>query len=144
MNQQKNFKRVNNRPKQSAALQIFNKQYLPYVSSIVVEEFGRSYDIVDNIKNTWRAKFDISQEIADFLILKTKTFIRLMNSADSNSTNPQFLKSLIASISDYLSAYFMRFDNVGKRKNVSAALERFHQINGTITARSSKANRNGR
>lgn len=50
----------------------------------------------------------------------TRTFIRTMNRADSNSTNPQFLDSLTTDIADYLSGYTCRGLPADKYKTKTA------------------------
>ncbi|HNY25707.1 MAG TPA: hypothetical protein PKJ33_04205 [Alphaproteobacteria bacterium] len=103
MNNVKKFK------KPAAALELFTKDFTVYISTLVIDEFGVSYQTSSELKNTWRKTFKPSIEIADFLILKTKSYIRLLNHEDAK--NPQFLESLTSYISDYLACYFTKIKN---------------------------------
>ncbi len=106
---------------QTAARRTFS-QYVKYITKIVLEEYGPSYANPNEILNTWRRLFPYSKTVEDFLIFKTKIFIRLLDSRDSNSTNPQFLQILITEIADYLSAYTRQNPNVHTRKKAKMLL----------------------
>jgi hypothetical protein len=93
----------------SVAVTVFNKDYTYHITDLVIDHFGDSYQTSDQIKNSWRKEIQASSEIADFLILHTKSFVRLLTIPCAK--NPQFLKSLTINIADYLSVYFMRLDN---------------------------------
>ena len=97
-------------------------QYAKYITKIVLEEYGPSYANPNEILNTWRNLFPYSKTVEDFLIFKTKIFIRTLDGRDSNSTNPQFLQSLIKEIADYLSAYTMKNPNIHTRKKAKMLL----------------------
>lgn len=106
---------------QTAAQRTFS-QYVKYITKIVLEEYGPSYANPNEILNTWRKLFPYSKTVEDFLIFKTKIFIRTLDGRDSNSTNPQFLQALIREISDYLSAYTMKNPNIHTRKKAKTLL----------------------
>ena len=76
--------------KPSVATTVFNKQYTYHITKIVLEKFGESYQTAENIKNLWRKKIEVSYEIGDFIIFKTKSFIRLLD--NPNSRNQKLLK----------------------------------------------------
>lgn len=93
--------------KQTAAQRVFSN-YTVYISNMVIEQYGPSYSSQLEMRNTWRCKIPYTDEIEDFLIFKTKMFIRFLDSRNSNSTNPQFLDALTRRMADYLSAYTVR------------------------------------
>lgn len=80
-------------------------EYTKYITDAFLSKFGRGLVIKDEIRNTWHYKYEYAPEVEAYLITMTRTFIRTLNSADSNSTNPQFLDSLTTDIADYLSGY---------------------------------------
>lgn len=80
-------------------------EYTKYITDQFLSNFGRGLVVKDEIRNKWRYKYEYAPEVEAFLITMTRTFIRTLNSADSNSTNPQFLDSLTTDIADYLSGY---------------------------------------
>ena len=82
--------------------------YISFVSPQVIMTHGISYMDTTASRNKWRSEIPYSQETEQFLIMKTKLFISTLDSQDSTSTNPLFLKSLINLIADYLSAYVVR------------------------------------
>ena len=113
----------NKRNKMSAAQKTFST-YTKYITEEFLDEYGASYSTVESIKNTWRHKTPYNKEVEDFLIFKSKMFIRLLDTRDSNSTNPEFLKALINLISDYLSAYTQNSPENIKRKKAKEQLNR--------------------
>lgn len=113
----------NKRNKISAAQKTFSA-YTKYITEEFLEKYGASYSNAESVKNTWRHKTPYYKEIEDFLIFKSKMFIRLLDTRDSNSTNPEFLKALIDLISDYLSAYTQKSSEKIKRKKAKEQLNR--------------------
>ncbi len=113
----------NKRNKMSAAQKTFST-YTKYITEEFLDKYGASYSTVESIKNTWRHKTPYNKEVEDFLIFKSKMFIRLLDTRDSNSTNPEFLKALINLISDYLSAYTQNSPENIKRKKAKEQLNR--------------------
>lgn len=111
------------RNKISAAQKTFST-YVKYITEEFLEKYGASYSTAESVKNTWRHKTPYNKEVEDFLIFKSKMFIRLLDTRDSNSTNPEFLKALIDLISDYLSAYTQNSPENIKRKKAKEQLNR--------------------
>lgn len=111
------------RNKTSAAQKTFSA-YTKYITEEFLEKYGTSYSTAESVKNTWRHKTPYNKEVEDFLIFKSKMFIRLLDTRDSNSTNPEFLKALIDLISDYLSAYTQNSPENIKRKKAKEQLNR--------------------
>lgn len=101
--------KAQNTRKISASERYFTK-YIRFIQE-EIWVFGPSYSTVDTIKNNWRYDYEWSRDIEKFIILKTKTFIRLLNSDNGLESDPKFLEALIWLISDYLSPYFMRNPN---------------------------------
>lgn len=91
-----------------AALMLFKSNYIPYISELFLNEYGRSYQSFETVKNNWRRDNMYSAVAEEFLIFKSKMFIRFLDTRDSNSTNPQFLRRLAYLMADYLAAYTHR------------------------------------
>ncbi len=102
--------KAQNTRKISAAERYFTK-YIRFIQK-EIWVFGPSYSTVDTIKNNWRYDYEWTRDIEKFIILKTKTFIRLLNSDNGLESDPRFLEALIRLISDYLAPYFMRGLNI--------------------------------
>lgn len=111
-----------NNKKQTAAQKLF-ASYTIYITDIMLEEYGPSYATRAEIRNTWRYKIPYTNEIENFLIFKTKMYIRLLDTRDSNSTNPQFLDALTQLMADYLSAYTMHNPEKLSRKKAKEILK---------------------
>ncbi len=82
--------------------------YIEFINKEVIAHYGKSYMTPENTGNKWRAEIKYSVEIEQFLFTQSKLFIDMLDSRDSKSSNPQFLKPLINEISDYLSKYIKR------------------------------------
>lgn len=93
--------------KKISATERYFTEYIRFIQK-EIWVFGPSYSTVDTIKNNWRYDYEWTKDIEKFIILKTKTFIRLLNSDNGLESDPRFLEALIRLISDYLSPYFMR------------------------------------
>lgn len=113
-----------NNPNRISASQKTFSAYAKYITEEFLEKYGASYTTSESVKNSWRYKTPYSKEIEDFLIFKSKMFIRLLDSRDSNSTNPEFLKALITLIADYLSAYTQNNPEITNRKKAKEQLNR--------------------
>lgn len=114
---QKKFEKA---PKSKAAVAAgaeFNKNYIHYISKLVILEHGKSYQNSEVLKHSWRAKIPHTQQTADFLILHTKTYIRIQG-----SSNLTFLKELIQLICGYLSRYFNKVPDYGTSSEAYAKL----------------------
>ncbi len=100
----------------SAALNAFNKQFVPEITTLVIREHGKSY--ANDHDNTWRQEMDWSEQVADFLILKSRTFIR-----SQKIMNLSFIESLSKLMADYLSKYFVKSPQFKSRAQARRALE---------------------
>ena len=112
--------KAQNTRKISAAERYFT-EYIRFIQK-EIWVFGPSYSTVDTIKNNWRYDYEWTKDIEKFIILKTKTFIRLLNSDNGLESDPRFLEALIRLISDYLSPYFMRGLNIPTRNQAKNKL----------------------
>lgn len=97
-------------------------QYKDVIVEEFVEEFGGSYQTVDQVKDSWRTIFKYAPECEDFLKFRTRIFLRMLPSDEAIYRNPRFLRILVQLISDYLSVYIVRKDANLKRNEVTAAL----------------------
>lgn len=91
-------------------------EYSEYITDMVISEFGGSYQNRQELRNTWRIKFPYNAEYADFIMLKTKTFLRAL--PDDNLRDLNFSYRLCQNIADYLSKYMAKgIENNGNGKN---------------------------
>lgn len=100
-------------------------EFIKYTKSITdfwIENCNISYLTSDSVRNSWRYKSPYSDEMADNLILFSKTYLRALSSSNANNTNPQFLHALVKLMADYLSGYTMRAPNCPNRKAAKQAL----------------------
>ncbi len=105
--------------KHTSAVQKLFSQYITYIAQqIIISEHAKSYMTPTESRNKWRVMIDYKPEVEEFLIQKTKVFIRLLDLRDSNSTNPVFLKSFVNLVADYLSGYTAHNKNVTRRSEV--------------------------
>lgn len=108
--------------KQSAA-QIKFSEYVKEITEYMLREHGPSFARQANVRNTWRKIIEYTPEIEQELILQTRTFIRALSISSSNSTNPEFLRSLTNLMADYLAAYTMKKPNCPNRRKAKEALQ---------------------
>lgn len=113
-----------NNPNRISASQKTFSTYTKHITEEILATYGPSYSTPETVKNSWRHKTPYKKEIEDFLIFKSKMFIRLLDPRDSNSTNPEFLKALITLIADYLSAYTHKNSEIPTRKKAKELLFR--------------------
>lgn len=119
--------------KNSALSTLFYKTYVPEISKKVIDAFGDSYITFNDLKDSWRKQLNYSKAASDYLILETKTFIRLLDQRNQDSTNPQFLDSLTGLMADYLSVYFVRSAEASTQQDVIKDLkDKFYHQNNCI------------
>lgn len=107
--------------KQDSATSKQFANFTQYITNLFLNNFGKSYMTQESVRNRWRAECDYSIEAEQFLILKSKTYLRILDSRDSKSTDPHFLNALTNLMADYLSAYTMRAG--GTRKSAKGKLK---------------------
>jgi hypothetical protein len=83
-------------------------QYIDYIAESIITKYGKSYQRVADIKDNWRKTLEYSAECEDFLIAKSKHFLRLFPTTNHDYQSPVFFRNIIGLISDYLSVYFAR------------------------------------
>lgn len=100
--------------------------YSRHITKLFLDKFGPSYADTEEIRNSWRKNAPYSVDAEDFLILQTRTYIRMLDPQDSNSRNLSYLKLLTKMMADYLTAYTHRNPAIANRnmarKRIEAAL----------------------
>lgn len=91
-------------------------KYKQYIAEEVYENYGLGPCGKDN----WIGSFPYSTSMESFIIKKTKLWIRLLDSRDANSSNPQFLKALINRIVAYLADWAENAPNRTKNSTIRA------------------------
>lgn len=91
----------------TASQKEFSK-FTRYITDVFLERFGKSYMTQENTRNHWRYNCDYRTDAVEFLLLKSRVYIRNLDRNDSKSKDPHFLKALVVLMADYLSAYTMR------------------------------------
>lgn len=82
--------------------------YVNFIVDEIIKEYGKSYQRAEDIKDNWRQTLEYSQEREEFLINKSKLFLRLFPTSSRDFQSPVFLKGIIGLISEYLSIYSAR------------------------------------
>lgn len=91
----------------TASQKEFSK-FTRHITDVFLEKFGKSYMTQENTHNRWRSECDYQTAAVEFLILKSRVYLRNLDQNDSKSKDPHFLKALVTLMADYLSAYTMR------------------------------------
>ena len=94
--------------KQHALAVLEFSNYVNYIVDKIIEGYGKSYQRAEDIKAKWRKTLEYSAECEDFLIAKSKHFLRLFPTTNHDYQSPVFFRNIIGLISDYLSVYFAR------------------------------------
>lgn len=82
--------------------------YVNFIVDEIIKEYGKSYQRAEDIKDNWRNILEYSPECEEFLIKKSKFFLRLFPTQNRDFQSPVFLKGIIGLISEYLSIYSAR------------------------------------
>ncbi len=91
-------------------------EYSVWISEEIYKKYGigKNQALTDNMGRVrplrdqqmlWRVCFAWSNEMEQFIIEKTKTYIRLLDNGDSNMTNLRFLRALTNRMAVYLSGW---------------------------------------
>lgn len=87
-------------------------EYSVWISEEIYDKYGIGKNQtmtcprgISEQKLAWRNLFAWSNEMEQFIIEKTKTYIRLLDHRDSNTTNLRFLRALTNRIAVYLSGW---------------------------------------
>ena len=101
-----------------ATAQQFTAKYIEYIGTEVIEQFGGSYQNYQTTGKIWRQKFDYRPEIEDFLLLKSKTFLNLIDMRAQSNFNMMY--NLCGNIADHLSKYLVKKSPDLTRKQVAS------------------------
>ncbi|MBR4624838.1 MAG: hypothetical protein IKO56_04795 [Alphaproteobacteria bacterium] len=82
------------------------KEYEQTIAKQVIDTFGGSYQTYKTLGKTWRQKMDYNPSVEDFVILKTRVFLRTLEQRDKSNINMMY--SVCYKISDYLSKYLAK------------------------------------
>ncbi len=93
---------------EALAVDVFENQYKPKITSVFIENFGKSYHQADGREKSWRNEYEWTKERENSVIMATKTFICLLPETEEDYKNPRFWNCLISKISEYLSVYTAR------------------------------------
>ena len=105
----------NNVSKESAADRLL-KKYIEWIAKAVYDNYG----LGPATKPNWIESFPHSVQLESFVISQTKVWLHTLDSRDSNSTNPSFLKALVNRIAVYLSDYAVKAPNTTKNRATNA------------------------
>lgn len=95
--------------KQDSAAKKQFANFTRYISGWFIDKIDkRSYVTQESVRNRWRSDCEYSVAAEELLILKSRAYLRMLDSRESKSKNPSFLKALTNLMADYLSAYTMR------------------------------------
>lgn len=113
------------------------KKYILYIS----EEFYKQYGLgkgdnnlpdIESKKLAWQILHTWDQSKENFVIDRTKLYIRLLDSSDSNSTNLQFIKALVNRIASYLSEFCQHGPKRSKNRAKSILVDALYKNNSYI------------
>lgn len=113
------------------------KKYISWIS----EEFYKQYGLgkvdnnlpdIDSKKLAWSTLHAWNQTKENFVIERTKLYIRLLDSADSNSTNLQFIKALVNRIASYLSEFCQHGPKRSKNRARNILIDILYKNNSYI------------
>ena len=121
-----------NNEKRVSAAEVQFHDYIRDIQEAVISTYGPSYAEVDKIRNKWREIIRWSKEIEDFLILKSKIYIKTLDYRAAKSTDLAFLKSLTKLMADYLSGYGMNKPGTSRRQSKEQIFARLWTENSYI------------
>jgi len=77
--------------------------YQEFIDMEVIDNFGGSYQNYQTLGNVWRQKMNYAKPIEDFVIFKTKLFIRLLDKSEKNNLNMMY--KVCNNMADYVAEY---------------------------------------
>ena len=92
-------------------------EYIKFIGTHVIEQFGGSYQNYQTIGKVWRQQFHYSPEIEDFILTKTKLFLNIPSFRTQNNFNLMY--KVCNNIGDYLSKYLVKRSPDLSRKQVA-------------------------
>lgn len=108
-------KQKNQKQGETVADKLLGK-YKQYIAKEIYDNHG----LGPRGKDNWIESFPYSTSMESFIIKNTKLWIRLLDSRDSNSSNPQFLKALVNRIVVYLADWAENAPNRTKNSAIKA------------------------
>ena len=96
---------------------MITKEYTTFIGGEVVGEFGGSYQNFQTLGSVWRQKLGYSKSIEDFIMVKTRLYLRLLSDKDTNNFNMMY--KVCFNIADYLSKYLAKKSPDITRKNAA-------------------------
>lgn len=87
------------------AEQIVN-EYKIFIGKEIVDKFGGSYQTYENLGDTWTQKIRYSNEIKDFIFIKTKLFFRVLDKCYQNNFNMMY--KVCNKVANHISPYMLR------------------------------------
>lgn len=92
-------------------------QYIEFIGNQVVDNFGGSYQTFDTMGKIWRQKLDYSPKTEEFLLAKTKLFLRLLDTRAQSNFNLMY--NVSHNIGEHLSKYLIKKSADLTRKSVT-------------------------
>lgn len=81
-------------------------EYLEFIGRVVVDKFGVSYQIYETDGKSWRQQLKYRDDVADFIMLRTNLFLRLLSERDQSNFNMMY--KVCDGIAEHLSKYFSK------------------------------------
>ena len=97
-------------------------RYFEFIATEVVNEFGGSYQNYQTAGKIWRQQFSYNKETEDFIMAKTRLFLRTQDIRDLGNFNMMY--KVCYNISEHLSKYLVK-----KSPDLSQAAVTDHVLN---------------
>lgn len=113
------------------------KKYIAYISDEVYKKYGLgkvNTNLIDTEgkKQAWTTLHTWDEAKEKFVIERTKLYIRLLDSSDSNSTNLQFIKAFVNRIASYLSEFCQHGPDRSKNRLKSFLVDALYKNNSYV------------
>lgn len=125
------------------------EEYKKYIAESLVRDYhiGGIVDLT-NLWQNWVTELKYSEKLENFVVERSKIFLRIMKCSDANSKNPYFLKSLVNSMADFVSMYSCQSGLVPRNQAKDALIYRLwnenEQIQGLLCHNSVKKNKSSK
>lgn len=103
-----------------ASKEVITAKYIQFIATEVIQKFGGSYQTYQTIGRVWRQRMDYNQQVENFIIDRTRVFLRLLNECDRGNINLMY--KVCGNIAEYLSKYMVKKSPDLLRKDVTNAL----------------------
>jgi hypothetical protein len=98
--------KINKKRNKMANAKQLTARYIEFIANEVVNNFGGSYQTYDTLGKVWRQKLEYSPKTEQFLIDKTKFFLRMLDGREQSNFNLMY--NVCYGIGDYLSKYLIK------------------------------------